>query len=95
MERTISEAEAAEFEEFQRTRREAEAELTLKKLQVDVSHRETDRHSLYAACDLQKDRGVQRNGFARERFGGAAAVERESEHDLLQRWRYGREPCLR
>ena len=54
MERTISEAEAAEFEEFQRTRREAEAELTLKKLQVDVSHRETDRHSLYAACDFAK-----------------------------------------
>ena len=58
MERTISEAEAAEFEEFQRTRREAEAELTLKKLQVDVSHRETDRHSLYAACDFAKKIGA-------------------------------------
>ena len=58
MERTLSEAEAAEFEEFQRTRREAEAELTLKKLQVDASKRETDRHSLYAACDLAKKIGA-------------------------------------
>ena len=54
MERRLSEAEAAEFEEFQRTRREAEAELTLKKLQVDASKRETDRRALYAACDEAK-----------------------------------------
>lgn len=58
MEKTLSEAEAAEFEEFQRTRREAEAELTLKKLQVDASKRETDRHALYAACDLAKKMGA-------------------------------------
>lgn len=58
MNRTLSEAEAAEFEEFQRTRREAEAELTLKKLQVDASKRETDRHALYAACDLAKKIGA-------------------------------------
>ena len=54
MDRTISEAEAAEFEEFQRTRREAKAELALKKLVVDASKRETDRHALNAACDAAK-----------------------------------------
>ena len=52
--KALSEAEAAEFEEFQRTRREAEAELTLKKLIIDASKRETDRHALNAACDLAK-----------------------------------------
>lgn len=56
--RTLSEAEAAEFEEFQRTRREAEAALTIKKLEVDASKRETDRHMLYAACDLAKKLGA-------------------------------------
>lgn len=58
MERTISEAEAAEFEEFQRMRRETEAELTLKKLILDASRRETDRHALNAACDLSKKLGA-------------------------------------
>ena len=52
--RTMTDAEAAEFEEFQRTRREAEAALTIRKLEIDASKRETDRHALYAACDLAK-----------------------------------------
>ena len=54
MDRTISEAEAAEFEEFQRTRREAEAQLSLRKIVVDASKRETDRNTLSAACELAK-----------------------------------------
>ena len=55
---TFTEAEAAEFEEFQRMRRETEAPLTLKKIAVDASARETDRHALYAACDLAKKIGA-------------------------------------
>ena len=51
---TLSEAEAAEFEEFQRSRREAEAALTLQKLVIDASRRETDKGSLIAACDSAK-----------------------------------------
>ena len=54
MDRMISEAEAAEFEEFQRTRREAEAKLTLRKLIIDASKRETDRSTLSAACESAK-----------------------------------------
>lgn len=51
-------AEAAAYEEFKRTRREAEASLTLKRLIVDVSRRETDSRSLGAACDLAKKLGA-------------------------------------
>lgn len=56
--KTLSEADAAEFEEFLRTRREAEAELIAKKLMVDASGRETDRNELFAACDLAKKLGA-------------------------------------
>lgn len=56
--RTFTEAEAAEFEEFQRMRRETEAALTLKKIAVDASARETDRHALLSACDLAKKQGM-------------------------------------
>ena len=52
--RTLAESEAAEFEEFKRRRREMEIELTLKKLQVDASRREVDRHALHSACELSK-----------------------------------------
>ena len=52
--KTLTEAEAAEFEEFLRSRREVEAEMTLKKLIVDASRRETDRASLHAACEGAK-----------------------------------------
>lgn len=54
----MNETEEAEFEEFLRARREAEAELTLKKLTIDATARETDRHVLNAACDLAKRLGV-------------------------------------
>ncbi len=56
--RTLSEAEAAEFEEFKRKRRETEIELTLKKLEVDASRREADRHTLKSASDLAKKLGA-------------------------------------
>lgn len=56
--KTLSEADAAEFEEFLRMRRETEAELTLKKLAVDASKRETDRRALFSACDLAKKLGA-------------------------------------
>ena len=76
--KTLSEAEAAEFEEFQRTRREAEAELTLKKIVVDASKRETDRHALNAACDTAKRLGAfavlvspVNVSAARRRLGGS------------------------
>ncbi len=58
MEKILSEADAAEFEEFLRMRRETEAELTLKKLQVDASKREIDRHGLFSACDFAKKIGA-------------------------------------
>ena len=47
----ISAAEAAEFGEFKRSRREAEAALTIKKLILDASRRETDRRILKYACE--------------------------------------------
>ncbi len=53
MEGTIlSPDEAVEYGEFKRTRREKEVALTLKRLEVDASRRETDRHALFAACDI-------------------------------------------
>ena len=56
--RMLSEAEATEFEEFQRMRRETEAELTLRKLVVDASRRGTDRHTLNTLCDVAKKAGA-------------------------------------
>ncbi len=47
----LSAAEAAEYGEFKRTRREAEIAVSLHKLIMDASRRETDRHMLKSACD--------------------------------------------
>ncbi len=51
-ERILTAEEAAEYAEFKRTRREAEAALTLKKLIVDASRREFDKNALKSACLL-------------------------------------------
>ena len=76
--RDLSEAEAAEFEEFQRVRREAEAALTLKKIIVDASKRETDRNALNSACATAKRLGAfavavspVNVSAARRRLGGS------------------------
>lgn len=50
-EKTLSAAEAAEFGEFKRARREAERSFTLTKLLIDASRRETDKASLRRACE--------------------------------------------
>ena len=50
-EMVLSAAEAAEFGEFKRARRETEIAFTLKKLVVDASRRETDRAALKKACE--------------------------------------------
>ena len=47
----LSAAEAAEYGEFKRARRETEIAFTLKKLIVDASRRETDRVALKKACE--------------------------------------------
>ena len=47
----LSAAEAVEYGEFKRTRREAEISVTLHKLTVDASRRETDRFALKTACE--------------------------------------------
>lgn len=50
----LSAAEAVEYGEFKRTRREAEIALTLNKLVLDASRRETDKHTLKNTCDSAK-----------------------------------------
>lgn len=50
----LSAAEAAEYVEFKRSRREAEIALTLKRLIVDASRRETDKSALRRACETAK-----------------------------------------
>lgn len=47
----LSPAEAAEFGEFRRARRETEIAFTLGKLLIDASRRETDRSALKRACE--------------------------------------------
>ncbi len=47
----LSAAEAAEFGEFKRTKRETEISFTLRKLIVDASRRESDKASLKRACE--------------------------------------------
>ena len=54
----LSAAEAAEFGEFKRYRRETEISLTLKKLVLDASGRETDKHALKAVCESAKRLGA-------------------------------------
>lgn len=49
--RVLTAAEVAEFGEFQRSRREAEAAFTLGKLLIDGSRRETDRATLRRVCE--------------------------------------------
>ncbi len=50
-EMVLSAAEAAEFGEFKRARRETEIAFVLKKLIIDASRRETDRAALKKACE--------------------------------------------
>ena len=50
----LSAAEAVEYGEFKRKRRETEVALTLQKMIVDASRRETDKHALKSACDTAK-----------------------------------------
>ncbi len=47
----LTAAEAAEYGEFKRSRREAEIAVTLHKLIVDASRREADRYALKSACE--------------------------------------------
>lgn len=47
----LSAAEAAEYGEFKRARRQAELTFTLTKLMIDASRRETDKTSLRRACE--------------------------------------------
>lgn len=55
METTVlSPQEAVEYEEFKRSRREAEIAVTLGKLTVDASRRETDKYALKRACESAK-----------------------------------------
>lgn len=55
METTVlSPQEAVEYEEFKRTRREAEIAVTLGKLTIDASRRETDKYALKRACETAK-----------------------------------------
>ena len=59
METTVlSAAEALEYGEFKRSRREAEVMLTLKKLTVDASRRETDKQALKTLCESAKKLGA-------------------------------------
>ncbi len=50
----LSAAEAAEYGEFKRTRREAETAVALHKLIADASRREADHGALKSACDSVK-----------------------------------------
>lgn len=50
----LSPRERLEYEEFKRNRREAEIALTLGKLTVDASRRETDKYALKRACETAK-----------------------------------------
>lgn len=50
-EKTLTAAEAAEFGEFRRMRRETEISFTLHRLLVDASRRETDAAALKRACE--------------------------------------------
>lgn len=50
----LSAAEAAEYGEFKRTRREAEIAVSLHKIIVEAARRETDRGALKSACDCVK-----------------------------------------
>lgn len=51
---TLTAEEAAEFVEFRRTRRETEISVTLSRLILDASRRETDVAALRKACDTAK-----------------------------------------
>lgn len=54
----LSAAEAAEYVEFKRTRREAEIALMLHRIVVDASRRETEKHALKTACENAKKIGA-------------------------------------
>ncbi len=56
---TLTAAEAAEYGEFKRYKRETEISLTLKRLILDVSRRETDRAALRNACENALRLGVE------------------------------------
>ena len=50
MQKGMNAAEAAEYAEFRRYRRETEISVTLKRLTVDASRRETEKTALKNAC---------------------------------------------
>ncbi len=54
----LSGAEAAEYVEFKRARREAEIALTLRRLVVDASRREFDRPAVRSACESVRRLGA-------------------------------------
>lgn len=59
MERTVLSAqEVVEYEEFKRSRREAEIAVTLKRLIVDCSRRESDKAQIRRACESAKKLGA-------------------------------------
>lgn len=68
---TLSAAEAAEYGEFKRTRREAEIAVVLHKLVIDASRRETDKFALKTACESA--RKVAAYGVLTSPVGVAAA----------------------
>ncbi len=83
METTIVSAEeAAEFGEFKRSRREAEIALLLKKVVVDASRRETDRHALKGACDCAK------------KFGARGVLVSPVGVSAAKKFLAGAEPCV-
>ncbi len=56
--RVLTASEAAEYGEFKRARREAEVALTLRKLVLDASRREADKHAVKHACDCARKLGA-------------------------------------
>ncbi len=56
--KVLSASDATDYEEFKRSRREAEIAVTLKRLIVDASRRETDKRVLKTACERAKRLGA-------------------------------------
>lgn len=54
----LTASDAAEYEEFKRSRREAEIAVTVRRLIVDASRRETDKRVLKTACERAKRIGA-------------------------------------
>ncbi len=79
METTVlSATEVVEYEEFKRSRREAEIAVTLKRLIIDASRREADKASVKRACESAKKLGASgvlvspvNVAFARRQLAGS------------------------